>query len=156
MMTKTIIEPNAVEEKFCKLLDGMRPNVPLNRDQFLIFMVLLDIEKDKLDELYNSDGNPMLQLIRGRLEALPYTLDEKTQIMLSFITNTPGDAVMYIYYLAYKAKQRNKDIITFDDFVDIFPMGYFSKKQLNEAWDAQKIEGQNLLDYPEASISLNK
>ena len=70
--------------------------------------------------------------------------------------DTPGDAVMYIYYLAYKAKEKNKDIITFNDFVDIFPMGYFSKKQLEEAWDAQKIGGQNLLDYPEASISLNK
>jgi hypothetical protein len=155
-MTKTIIEPNAVEEKFCKILDGMRPDIPLNRDQFQIFIILMDIDKDKLEELYNSNGNPMLQLIRGRLEALTYDIDKKTQIMLSFITHTPGDAVMYIYYLAYKAKQRNKDIITFDDFIVIFPMGYFSKKQLDEAWDAQKIEGQNLLDYPEASISLNK
>ena len=63
---------------------------------------------------------------------------------------------MYIYYLAFEAKQKSKDVITFDDFVDIFPMGYFSKKQLDDAWDAQKIGGQNLLDYPEASISLNK
>jgi len=35
-------------------------------------------------------------------------------------------------------------------------MGYFNKKQLDQAWDAQKIGGQNLLDYPEASISINK
>ena len=49
-------------------------------------------------------------LIKGRLESLKYTLDKKTQIILSFIVETPGDAVMYIYYLAYKAKQRNKDI----------------------------------------------
>ena len=150
------LQPTDVEEKFCKILEGMYPNTPLNQDQFKIFMVLLTIDKEKLDELYNADGNPRLHLIKGRLESLHYMLDEKTQIMLSFIAQTPGDMVMYIYYLAYKAKQKNKDIITFDDFVDIFPMGYFNKKQLDQAWDAQKIGGQNLLDYPEASISLNK
>ena len=155
-MTEKTLEPTAVEEKFCKLLEGMNPTTPLNVDQFKIFIALLTIDKEKLNELYNADGNPSLQLIKGRLESLHYTLDEKTQIMLSFIAQTPGDIVMYIYYLAYKAKQKNKNVITFDDFVDIFPMGYFSKTQLDEAWDAQKIKGQNLLDYPEASISLNK
>ena len=154
-MTKTIIEPNAVEEKFCKLLDKMGANVPLSPDQFGLFITLLSIEDKEVEELYEKIP-PMGHLIKGRLESLKYTLDKKTQIILSFIVDNPGDAVMYIYYLAYKAKQRNKDIITFDDFVDIFPMGYFSKKQLDEAWDTQKIEGQNLLDYPEASISLNK
>jgi len=154
MMTKTIIDPNAVEEKFCKLLDKMGANVPLSPDQFGLFITLLSIEDKEIEELYEKIP-PMGHLIKGRLESLKYTLDKKTQIILSFIVDTPGDAVMYIYYLAYKAKQRNKDIITFDDFVDIFPMGYFSKKQLVKAWDAQKIEGQNLLDYPEASISLN-
>jgi len=157
-MNDITLQPTDVEEKFCKLLDEMYPSIPLNQDQFMIFMVLMDIKEDddRLDKLYTASGNPRLQMIIGRLKSLDYTLDEKTQIMLSFIAQTPGDIVMYIYYLAYKAKQKNKDIITFDDFVDIFPMGYFSKKQLDEAWDAQKIEGQNLLDYAEASISLNK
>ena len=100
--------------------------------------------------------NGMVALIRGRLESLSYTLDPKTQIMLSFICKTPGDAVMYIYYLAYKAKEIKKDFIDFDDFVNIFPMGYYSKPQLDKAWDAQKIGGSNLLDDPTASLSLNK
>jgi len=149
------LQPTDVEEKFCKLLDKMSANVPLSPDQFGLFITLLSIEDKEVDELYEKIP-PMGHLIKGRLESLKYTLDKKTQIILSFIVDTPGDAVMYIYYLAYKAKEKNKDIITFNDFVDIFPMGYFSKKQLEEAWDAQKIGGQNLLDYPEASISLNK
>ena len=76
-MTKTIIEPNAAEEKFCKFLDGMKADIPLNRDQFQIFIILMEIEENKLEELYNSDGNPMLQLIRGRLEAFTYDIDKK-------------------------------------------------------------------------------
>jgi hypothetical protein len=153
-MNDTTLQPTDVEEKFCKLLDKMDANIPLSPDQFGLFITLLSIEDRELEELYEKIP-PMGHLIKGRLESLKYTLDKKTQIILSFIVDTPGDAVMYIYYLAYKAKQRDKDIITFDDFVDIFPMGYFSKSQLDKAWDAQKRKGQNLLDYPEASISLN-
>jgi hypothetical protein len=153
-MNDTTLQPTDVEEKFCKILDKMDANIPLSPDQFGLFITLLSIEDRELEELYEKIP-PMGHLIKGRLESLKYTLDKKTQIILSFIVDTPGDAVMYIYYLAYKAKQRNKDIITFDDFVDIFPMGYFSKSQLDKAWDAQKRKGQNLLDYPEASISLN-
>ena len=154
-MNDTTLQPTDVEEKFCKILDKMDANIPLSPDQFGLFITLLSIEDRELEELYEKIP-PMGHLIKGRLESLKYTLDKKTQIILSFIVDTPGDAVMYIYYLAYKAKQRDKDIITFDDFVDIFPMGYFSKSQLDKAWDAQKRKGQNLLDYPEASISLNK
>ena len=153
-MNDTTLQPTDVEEKFCKFLDKMDATVPLNGDQFGIFMTLLSIEDREVEELYEKIP-PIGYIIKGRLESLKYTLDKKTQLMLSFIVNTPGDAVLYIYYIAYKAKEKNKDIITFDDFVDIFPMGYFSKKQLDEAWEVQKIEGQNLLDYPEASISLN-
>jgi len=153
-MNDTTLQPTDVEEKFCKILDKMDANIPLSPDQFGLFITLLSIEDRELEELYEKIP-PMGHLIKGRLESLKYTLDKKTQIILSFIVDTPGDAVMYIYYLAYKAKQRDKDIITFDDFVDIFPMGYFSKSQLDKAWDAQKRKGQNLLDYPEASISLN-
>ncbi len=149
------LQPTDVEEKFCKLLDEMGANLPLSPDQFTVFLTLLSIEDKEVEDLYEKTGG-IRMIIEGRLGALKYTLDKKTQIMLSFIAQTPGDAVMYVYYLAYKAKQRNKDIITFDDFVDIFPMGYFSKSQLDKAWDAQKRKGQNLLDYPEASISLNK
>jgi len=149
------LQPTDVEEKFCKLLDGMSANLPLSPDQFRVFMTLLTIDDKEVEDLYEKTGG-IRMIIEGRLGALNYTLDKKTQIMLSFIAETPGDAVMYVYYLAYKAKDKNKDIITFDDFVDIFPMGYFTKKQLDDAWDAQKIGGQNLLDYPEASMSLNK
>ena len=154
-MEDITLQPTDVEEKFCKLLDEMGANLPLSPDQFTVFLTLLSIEDKEVEDLYEKTGG-IRMIIEGRLGALKYTLDKKTQIMLSFIAQTPGDAIMYVYYLAYKAKEKKKDNITFDDFVDIFPMGYFSKKQLDDAWDAQKIGGQNLLDYPEASISLKK
>lgn len=154
-MSETIIKPTEVEEQFCKLLDEMDPVVPLDVDQFQVFMGLLTMEEKEINEIYEK-GSGMLALIKGRLESLSYTLDPKTQLMLSFICHTPGDAVMYIYYLAYKAKEINKKMLDFDDFINIFPMGYYSKPQLDKAWEAQKRGGHNLLDDPEASISLNK
>jgi len=154
-MTQLTIKSNSVEEQFCKLLDEMDPVVPLDPDQFKVFMGLLTMEEKEINEIYEK-GSGMLALIKGRLESLSYKLDTKTQLMLSFICHTPGDAVMYIYYLAYKAKEIKKNFIDFDDFVNIFPMGYYSKTQLDKAWDAQKIGGSNLLDDPAASASLNK
>ena len=154
-MTQTTIKPNAIEEQFCKLLDEMDPVVPLDVDQFKVFIGLLTMEEKEINEIYEKGGG-MLALIKGRLESLSYNLDLKTQIILSFICHTPGDAVMYIYYLAYKAKEIKKDFIDFDDFVNIFPMGYFSKPQLDQAWESQKIGGSNLLDDSSASSSLNE
>jgi len=154
-MTVEDIKSNSVEEIFCKPLDKEYANLPLLYDQFEIFVSLLTMLDEDVDEIYTK-GSGMLYLIKSRLKHLDYGLDKKTQIMLSFIVETPGDAIMYIYYLAYKAKQDDKDIITFDNFVDIFPMGYFTKQQLDEAWKAQKIGGANLLDYSEASESLNQ
>tara|TARA_R110000824_G_scaffold312441_4_gene499493 strand:- start:982 stop:1449 length:468 start_codon:yes stop_codon:yes gene_type:complete len=154
-MTQTTSKSNAVEEQFCKLLDEMDPVVPLDMDQFKVFMGLLTMEEKEINEIYEK-GSGMLALIKGRLESLSYKMDPKTQLMLSFICHTPGDAVMYIYYLAYKAKEIKKEFIDFDDFVNIFPMGYFSKSQLDKAWVAQKIGGSNLLDDSDASLSLNE
>ena len=149
------IKSNSVEEKFCKPLDKEYADLPLLYNQFEVFMSLLTMSDEDVDEIYEKAPG-LIMIIKSRLNRLSYDLDKKTQVMLSFIVETPGDAVMYVYYLAYKAKQKNKDIITFDDFVDIFPMGYFRKQQLDKAWDSQKIGGANLLDYSEASESLNQ
>ena len=154
-MTQLTIKPTTVEDQFCKLLDEMDPTTPLNVDQFKVFMALLTMDEKEINEMYEKSMG-MVALIKGRLESLTYNLDHKTQIMLSFICTTPGDAVMYIYYLASKAKEIKKEFIDFDDFINIFPMGYYSKTQLDKAWDAQKIGGSNLLDDPTASLSLNE
>ena len=101
-MTQLTIKSTTVEDQFCKLLDEMDPVTPLDVDQFKVFMGLLTMEDKEIMEIYEK-GSGMLALIKGRLEYLSYTLDPRTQIMLSFICKTPGDAVMYIYYLAYNA-----------------------------------------------------
>ena len=83
--------------------------------------------------------------------------------MISVLCETPGEAVMYVYYLLYKAKQLGlKNGITFNDLGEkIFPFGFFTKKTLDFYWDEQKVKkntessgSDNLLDYKTASMSL--
>jgi hypothetical protein len=66
---------------------------------------------------------------------------------------------MYCWYLQYESKKRNMKEISFDNFVEIFPMGFPSEDDLHRLWDAQKVHSErmssdNLLDYPQAGKSL--
>lgn len=80
-------------------------------------------------------------------------------VILMHHMKSAGKAVMYTFYLHYKFPAET--IVTLETIVDLFPMGFFSEKQLNEIWDAQKVgsddsEGftcigapDNMIDYLE-------
>ena len=53
-MEDITLQPNDVEEKFCKLLDKMGATVPLSPDQFGLFITLLSIEDREVEELYEN------------------------------------------------------------------------------------------------------
>jgi hypothetical protein len=80
---------------------------------------------------------------------------------MSLSFSTPGDAVMYTYYIAYKMKELGISDLSIEQLcVNVFPFGFFSEDSLHEYWDKQKVNpgknpgGDNLLDYPKASESL--
>ena len=83
-MNKEKINPTDVEEKFCKHLDEIDPVTPLDIDQFKVFMGMLSMGEVEINEVYEKNRG-IGDIIKGRLESLSYTLDKKTQIMLSFI-----------------------------------------------------------------------
>ncbi len=130
-------------KEWYKKVDAMYINKPLNPDEFELFMGLLcgGVDEDKAQNI------PMVYLLNKRAKAIDLNIDMKTQIMVSSLCRTPAHAVIYVSYLKCKADEKNLKEITFNKFVDIFPNGYFNKKQLNEAWELQKIGGENLLDH---------
>ena len=78
-------------------------------------------------------------------------------IMLLLTMESPGAAVMTIYYLHRKLKPNT--LIDINMFKEAFPDGSFSQEQLNKIWEAQKVRKEdfertslmpdNLLDYLE-------
>jgi hypothetical protein len=103
----------------------------------------------------------LLAVFESRLNHIGCKIDKASRLLLSLSCSTPGAAVMYTYYIAYKMKQEGIDELSLDRLcVDIFPVGFFSEDSLHEYWDKQKVNpgknpgGDNLLDYSKASESL--
>jgi hypothetical protein len=117
-----------------------------------------------IDEMYDEiyKASYLVKILVDRAEYVGLKIDKKTSIMLGILCKSPGQAVMYVYYLMYKAKNLKKEEITFDTLCqDIFPLGFFTEETLNYYWDEQKVKkdpsrsgSDNLLDYSEAAKSL--
>jgi len=58
---------------------------------------------------------------------------------------SPGSAVMYTFYLYNKLPENT--IITADKLAEVFPWGFFSERQLQDIWDAQKVGGDDREGY---------
>lgn len=156
---------DSIENIFCKALDEKGNKVPMSDIQTKFMMVLI-MNKDEttIDSIYEDLAKQCfyLPVLKSRIEPLGYTVDKRTELMIAIVSGTVGSVVMYVYYLAYKAKKLKIKNITFDDLCSkFFPFGFFDKKTMDTIWDTQKVRvsfeergSDNLLDYPQACKSL--
>jgi len=134
----------------------------LNKDEFLNTEInLLDKESEKYLNLKLILESFMVRIFLGRLYSLTtLKISVGALIMLSYMMRNPGDCVMIAFYMHSKLKQNTFiNLTTFG--MEIFPLGFFSEKQLIDIWDAQKVSKDemkemschgapdNLLDYSE-------
>ena len=150
-------EPNSVELLFAEKFKELKCHPMTN--EFSQIMLGLIMAPPDTEELKILTGEFLSQIITKRFAALGYTMDDKTNIFITVIGETPGMAVMYSHYLAYWCKKNKVEHLNFNDFCTyIFPMGFPSTEDLSALWDTQKLEGHsgsdNLLDYFRASNSI--
>ena len=128
-------------------------------------LITLVTRKDSIDEIYDEvkKKTALIAILEDRLGTMNRELDKGAALFIGLSCETPGDSVMYAYYLAHKMKQKGiGKILELEKLcIDIFPNGLFEKESLNEIWDKQKVSGgegfsgsDNLLDYRKASESL--
>jgi len=155
--------PDSVEMIFCKPLDENGERKRLDSQQTQILLTLLQLSPEKIDEMYDDIKSKhwLLAILEGRLEHINCKIDKASRLLMSLSFSTPGDAVMYTYYIAYKMKELGISDLSIEQLcVNVFPFGFFSEDSLHEYWDKQKVNpgknpgGDNLLDYPKASESL--
>jgi hypothetical protein len=158
-------QDNGIEVHFCEPLDTKGEKSNMSDEDSQIFLTLCFVSEEDSNEMYNDvyKASGILKIFSSRAEYAGLKIDKKSSIMISVLCETPGEAVMYVYYLLYKAKQLGlKNGITFNDLGEkIFPFGFFTKKTLDFYWDEQKVKkntessgSDNLLDYKTASMSL--
>ena len=157
-------DSNSVEILFCQELEKTGKINPLGEEMMKILITLVT-RKDSIDEIYDEvkKKTALIAILEDRLGTMNRELDKGAALFIGLSCETPGDSVMYAYYLAHKMKQKGiGKILELEKLcIDIFPNGLFEKESLNEIWDKQKVsigEGfsgsDNLLDYRKASESL--
>jgi hypothetical protein len=153
-------QPNSIEELFAKKFEQLN-KYPMDNETSEIFVKLI-LSKDSAYEIPENEKPFLYKLLEKRISFLhDYKVDDRVLIFLSWICKSAGVGVMYCWYFQYEAKKRGVDIITFEIFSEIFGSGFPSEDGLQKIWDGQKVKSKNmssdnLLDYPQAGISLLK
>ena len=143
--------------RIAKLFEDNQPNTEMSVEETRITMGLMlsnepefstPIEElDKESEIYNH-FKPLLegyqlQVFLTRLKHMArMRITLGAFLLIAHHLESAGVAVMYSYYIWLKLKPYT--LITIDVVArDLFPMGYFSKEQLNFVWDAQKVNAED-------------
>lgn len=164
------------KERLTSIFDNHRPDTQMDDDEckFVMNLMLSRDENFKMDmndvdkesEIYKH-FEPIvkgfqMQVFQKRVEHLgKMKISLGAFLMIAIHLNSPGDAVMYAYYLFHKLPKNT--FVTIDEVsMKVFPWGFFSEKQLKDMWDAQKVRlddgldechcygaPDNLLDYAE-------
>lgn len=159
----TTADPMAVEVIVCKPIDRLNKSYNDEDLKKLCTVFAADVKNEMKEELKDFiDKNFLPQVIKKRIAAcVKYIMDDKGICLLSYVAQSPGNAVMLIYYLAYWGRVHNKKEINFYTMcMDIFPTGFPSQEDLTVIWDKQKVKtggmhgSDNLVDYVGAAKSL--
>ena len=154
--------PRAVDQHFSEKFESLKRH-PLDKEtmSLLVSLIMTPGEDEKMKSVISDVF--ILKIIQKRIEVcMSYTMDDRSMIFLGYVAESPGMAIMYLYYLARWAKNNDCKRITLEIMCErIFPWGCPSKEDLHKVWDEQKVHreiGQsgtdNLLDYPKAALSL--
>lgn len=164
---ETTNQPDAIERLFCVPFSELR-QWPMDEETSKLF---LTVHLDSLDGggliakwKTNEEAWFIPAIIQGRGKWLGIDICDHAAAILSLMCDTPGTAVMYAHYVAYKAKLAGvKEIDTEFISTSPFPMGFPSDKDMHELWNAQKVEctderkgSDNLLDYSSANVSISQ
>ncbi len=88
----------------------------------------------------------LCKLCHKRAESINLNLSGHMKMWLIMLSRSPGELVMWLYFLKLHTIEHNGGEITFEDFMLIFPLGYPSAENMSILWDKQKHNGDNLLD----------
>jgi hypothetical protein len=154
-------DPEAVEKHFCQKMATENP-VPLSEEITKLLFTLFMAESQDIEKFYQEavKQTPMIRILEDRVSLTGRALEKDAALFTGLCCQTPGEAVMYAYFISYQMKNagmgKNLDLRALCE--NVFPMGMLSRDALERVWDSQKVKrtsgSDNLLDYQEASKSL--
>ena len=148
-LEKTLLEP------FGKLNTRQMTN-----SETELFVLIGVSNKENIDNMYVDlkKKSWSLEAMERRISmSFTVSIEKKVLIFVNlFVLGNVGQSMVYILYLQYWAKRNNKRSVTWEDFgIRIFPEGFPEEKGFRELWEAQKVEGGNMIDMLEAHKSIH-
>lgn len=115
-LESTLADPTAIETIICENMERAK-KYPIDEEMFNIMVTLL--ESKKAAEIPEKEKPQLIRLIEKRITAChSFTItDSRLTLLLAGITERPGFAVMYLWYLQYWCFYNNRKEVTLDDFV---------------------------------------
>ena len=152
--------PKAIEIHLCAKMDSLK-RFPMDNDLGMTLAQLLLCPKGELN-IPQKEKPFLYQLIEKRIEhCFTFKIDDARLILfIAALSESAGTAVMYLWYLQWWCFRNSVEVIDLNIFCQrIFPMGFFSKEDLQKVWDGQKVKrdgmaSDNLVDYFNAGISI--
>lgn len=155
-------EENAIEEIVCKEMSKLTV-IPMDEGVGRLLMTLLLSSKPL--EIPEEEKPFLYSLIEKRVEnCFTFKIKEtKLILFLALVSESPGKAILYLWYLQYWCYNKNIRELDLNIFCQrIFPNGFFRDKDLKEIWDGQKVireraelGSDNLVDYNLAGKSIH-
>lgn len=159
MLEREIVErEDSIQEIVCKPMSNLRV-YELDKEKTVIMLALIRLGNNW--EMKEGEESFITKLMKKRIEAVcSYTITDAALLVVALNIETPGQAVLYIWYLQYQSKKLKETHLTLDTICyKIFPNGFFSKEDLHTIWESQKIRANgmssdNLVDYISAGESM--
>jgi len=132
-------------KEWCTKFDSVkREQMPDELSKNFMYLILLENDKKEIPLVLKERF--LYQVIEKRSNVIGLKINQYVTMMLNFLSKSPGEAIMYVYYLKSKLKNNelNMTSLTFT-----FPEGFPSESSLESLWRSQKIGGENLLDMVE-------
>lgn len=152
------LSPDAIENIVCKPMEKLK-RFPMDQDTTGVFVQLCLMPKEF--SIPEKEKPFLYSVIEKRIEhCYTFTIkDARLILAIAMLSETPGSAVLYLWYLQYWCKQNDVKELSLDQFCsDVFPFGFPSKDDLHTIWNSQKIAGKdqsyNLVDRSQSGLSV--
>ena len=120
---------------------------PLSEKISKIFLSLLILEKKNTEIPPDFKKQFMYQVLTKRAKSISLKMNVYSTALLALLSDRPGMAVMYLYYL--KSKTQDDSEVTMATITNLFPLGFPSDDEMSKLWEKQKIGSTNMLDLIE-------
>ena len=127
-----------------------KPTQKMSIDQTGLFLAILtgdDISPVMSTEFAKAFLGPIGTILWARIKPTGVEMSGGLGVWLSELSmGVPGNAVLWAYTMKCMFIKNDCKKITLNDWVRHFPNGVPTDETLSACWDAQKINGRNLLD----------